>query len=68
MMDWLYRLPEPLILLLGAASMVLPVIYLPRLIRRVPVLALSEADTGFMIDLQTSLFTMTAFALAFTLV
>ena len=68
MIDWLYALPEPLIVALAAAILATTIVYLPRLVRRVPGLAHSDVNTEFVIRMQAPLFTMTALVLTFTLV
>jgi hypothetical protein len=68
MIDWLYALPEPLIVALGAALLATAIVYLPRLVRRLPGLAHSDVNTEFVIRMQAPLFTLTALVLTFTLV
>ncbi|MFI4998907.1 MAG: DUF4239 domain-containing protein [Reyranellales bacterium] len=68
MLDWLYNFPEPLTLALSAAFLATSIVFLPRLVRRVRQLAPSDANTDFIVRIQTPLFTMTSIALAFTLV
>jgi Protein of unknown function (DUF4239) len=66
--DWLYSLPEPLIVALGAGLLAAAITCLPRLTRRIPGLAHSDVNTDFVIRMQAPLFTMTALVLTFTLV
>ena len=68
MIDWLYTLPDPVLLALSAAILALAVVFLPRAIRRLPHLRPSDANTDFVIRVQTTLFTMTSLVVAFTLV
>lgn len=68
MIDWLYTLPEPVLLYLPAAVLVLLLVYLPRLIQRVPWFAPSDAHTDFVMRTQATLFTMTSVLLVFTLI
>jgi hypothetical protein len=66
--DWLYTLPEPVLLCLPVAVLVLLLVCLPRLTQRVPWFAPSDAHTDFVLRVQATLFTMTSVLLAFTLV
>lgn len=68
MIDWLYRLPELLLILLPAGLLAAGVICLPRWLQRIPVLAPTEPGFEFVIRMQAPLFTMTALVLTFTLV
>ena len=68
MIDWLYTLPEPVLLYLPAAVLVLLLVYLPRLIQRVPWFAPCDAHTDFVMRTQGTLFTMTSVLLVFTLI
>jgi hypothetical protein len=68
MIDWLYTLPELLLIALGAAALAVAIAYLPRLVRRIPGLAHSDVNTEFVIRMQAPLFTLTALVLTFTLV
>ena len=68
MIDWLYSLPEPLVLALSTATLVALMVLLPYLIRRLPHMAPSDANTDFALRIQTTLFTMTSLVLTFTLV
>ncbi len=68
MTDWLYSLPEVLIVALAAGLLAAAIAYLPRLVRRIPGLAHSDINTEFVIRMQAPLFTMTALVLTFTLV
>jgi hypothetical protein len=68
MTHWLYALPELLLIALGAGGLAVAVIYLPKLVQRVPFLAPTDAGLEFVIRMQAPLFTMTALVLTFTLV
>jgi hypothetical protein len=68
MTDWLYRLPELLLVTLGAGLLAVAVLRLPRWVQRVPFLAPTEPGFEFVIRMQAPLFTMTALVLTFTLV
>lgn len=68
MIDWLYSLPEFLIVALGAALLATAIVHLPHLVRRIPGLTHSDVNTEFVIRMQAPLFTMTALVLTFTLV
>jgi hypothetical protein len=68
MIDWLYGLPEIVIVALGAAILAAIISRLPRLTGRIPGLAHADANTEFVIRMQAPLFTMTALVLTFTLV
>ena len=68
MIDWVYSLPELLIVALTAAILAAAIVYLPRLTRRIPGLKHSDVNTEFVIRMQAPLFTMTALVLTFTLV
>lgn len=68
MFDRLYNFPEALVLAMSAAILVLAVVFLPRAIRRLPLLAHSHVNNDFALRAQTTLFTMTSLVVAFTLV
>jgi hypothetical protein len=68
MIDWLYHLPEPLIMALAAVLLAILSVALPRLVRRLPRLMPSDYNTDFVIRIQSPVFTMTSIVLAFTLV
>jgi hypothetical protein len=68
MIDWLYALPEAALVALGAAVLATAIVYLPRVVRRIPGLAHSDTNTEFVIRMQAPLFTLTALLLTFTLV
>jgi hypothetical protein len=68
MIDWLYRWPEPLLLAASAGIMALLMMFLPRLLRRLPYLAPNDSTTDFVLRIQTPMFNMTSIVLAFTLV
>jgi len=65
MFNWLYALPEILLLLLAMATLALAVVYGPRLVRRIPAVA---PGPEFSQPLQNTLFTLVGLALTFTLV
>ncbi len=67
-MNWLYWLPEPLMLLASVTTVVLLIVFLPRLLGRVPLLAPNAVNSDFVLRLQNTLFTMTGLVLTFTLV
>jgi len=68
MTDWLYGLPELLLIALAAGLLAVAVVGLPRLVQRIPVFAPTEPGFEFVIRMQAPLFTMTALVLTFTLV
>ncbi|GEP57825.1 bestrophin-like domain [Reyranella soli] len=68
MIDWLYSLPDWLLLMACAAFMAGVITVLPRLTHRIPWLSPSAENTDFVLRLQTTLFTATSFVIAFTLV
>jgi hypothetical protein len=68
MIDWLYSLPETLVLAMGALLMAGAILALPSLVHRLPYLRTSNENTDFVLRMQATLFTMTSLVLAFTLV
>lgn len=68
MIDWLYSLPETLILVMGAVIMAGAILTLPSLVQRLPYLRTSNETYDFVLRMQATLFTMTSLVLAFTLV
>lgn len=68
MTDWLYRLPELLLIVLPAGLLAAAAVWLPRWVQRIPVLAPTEPGFEFVIRMQAPLFTMTALVLTFTLI
>ena len=68
MADWLYALPDAAIILGFALVLGGAVAGLPFAIGIFPVLRPSSENTDFILRIQSTLFTMTGFALAFTLV
>lgn len=68
MIDWLYSLPETLLLVMGAALMAAAILALPSLVHRLPYLRTSNENSDFVLRMQATLFTMTSLMLAFTLV
>jgi hypothetical protein len=68
MTDWLYLLPDSLIVAAFIGLFGGSVAFLPRLLTLSPRLAPNAESTDFILRIQSTLFTMTGFALAFTLV
>jgi hypothetical protein len=68
MMNWLYSLPDAVILLLSIVMASSVMAILPLLVRRLPNFNANEQTTDFALRLQGTLFTMTSLLLAFTLV
>lgn len=68
MIDWLYSLPETLVLIMGAVIMACAILALPSLVHRLPYLRTSNENNDFVLRMQATLFTMTSLVLAFTLV
>lgn len=68
MIDWFYTLPEPALLAMPAALLVLAVVFLPRAIQRLPYMTPGSLNTDFVIRVQATLFTMSSLVVAFTLV
>ena len=68
MIDWLYSLPEILILVMGGVTMIAAILGLPSLVHRLPYLVTSNESNDFVLRMQATLFTMTSLVLAFTLV
>ena len=68
MINWLYSLPEIVVIGLSSAFLVALMTALPRLVQRLPFLAPSDANTDFVVRVQATLFTMNSLMLAFTLV
>lgn len=68
MIDWLYSLPETLLLIASALLMVGAILALPSLVHRLPYLRTSNENNDFVLRMQATLFTMTSLVLAFTLV
>jgi len=68
MIDWFYTLPEPALLAMPAAVLVLAMVFLPRAIRRLPHMTPGNLNTDFVIRIQATLFTMSSLVVAFTLV
>jgi hypothetical protein len=67
-MDWLYKFPDLFILVSFAAILAAVIVGLPSLVRRLPWMRPSDANTDFVLRMQATLFTMTSLVLAFTLV
>jgi hypothetical protein len=68
MTDWLYGLPEVLLIVLAAGLLATAVVFLPNYVQRVPFLKPTEPGFEFIIRMQAPLFTMAALVLTFTLV
>ena len=68
MTDWLYTIPEPLVMAWAAAIMIFAIVVLPRIVQRFSFMAPNDFNTDFVLRVQTTLFTMTSLVLAFTLV
>jgi hypothetical protein len=68
MADWLYALPDALIVAVFVGLFGGSVALLPQILERIPAVRPSAANTDFILRIQSTLFTMTGFALAFTLV
>lgn len=67
MADWLYSLPDWLLLAIWAGAFALFIVVLPSLTHRVPWLRPGPESTDFVLRLQPTLFTVTSFVVAFTL-
>jgi hypothetical protein len=67
-MTWLYSLPELVPIVLAAAALGSAMIWMPRLVQRVPFLRPSPEGFEFSIRMQAPLFTLAALVLTFTLV
>lgn len=68
MIDWLYSLPDWLLLVGCAAVLAGLITVLPLLTHRLPWLSPDAEKTDFVLRLQATLFTATSFVIAFTLV
>lgn len=68
MIDWLYSLPDWLLLVAWAALLAGLITVLPPLAHRIPWLSPDAEKTDFVLRLQATLFTATSFVIAFTLV
>jgi hypothetical protein len=68
MIDWLYALPDWLLLVLWAAALAGLIVLLPLLTHRVPWFRPNAENSDFVLRLQATLFTITSFVVAFTLV
>jgi hypothetical protein len=66
--DWLYSLPDWLLLVAWATLLAGLIVVLPRASRRVAWLRPNAERTDFVLRLQATLFTATSFVIAFTLV
>ena len=68
MIDWLYSLPETLIMVAGALAMAGAILAMPSLVHRLPYLRVNNENNDFVLRMQATLFTMTSLVLAFTLI
>src|SRR5258708_39164784 len=68
MVTWLYSLREVVLEAIAALLLAGLVTVTPRLVRRVPLLAVGEENADLVLRIQVTLFTMTSLILAFTLV
>jgi hypothetical protein len=68
MIDWLYALPDWLLLVLWAGVLSALIVLLPLLTHRIPWLRPSPENSDFVLRLQATMFTITALVVAFTLV
>jgi len=68
MMNWLYSVPEVLLIVVAAALFAASVIFLPRYVQRVSFLKPTEPGFEFIIRMQAPLYTIAALVLTFTLV
>lgn len=68
MIDWLYSLPETLIMVAGALVMAGAILAMPSLVQRLPWLQVNNENNDFVLRMQATLFTMTSLVLAFTLI
>ena len=68
MIDWLYTLPDWVLLAFWAALLAGLMVVLPFLTHRVPWLRPNPENSDFVLRLQATLFTITSFVVAFTLV
>lgn len=68
MIDWLYALPELLVIFLSAAILAGLTQAVPFWLQRLPVFRPAEDHFDFIVRVQTTLFSMTGLVLAFTIV
>jgi hypothetical protein len=68
MIGWFYSLPEVVLEALAATLLAVLVTVMPRIVRRVPLLAVGEDHMDLVLRIQVPMFTMTSLVLAFTLV
>src|SRR5882724_642646 len=68
MITWLYSFPEVVLEAIAALLLAGLVTVTPRIVRRVPLLAVGEENADLVLRIQVTLFTMTSLVLAFTLV
>lgn len=68
MINWLYTLPDFVVVGMAAVTLAALITVLHRIVRHARILAPSEANTDFVLRIQATLFTMCGLILAFTLV
>ena len=68
MIDWLYSLPDAVILVIGASAMAAAILIMPFLVHRLPRLRPGNENTDFVLRMQATLFTMISLVLAFSLI
>lgn len=68
MIDWLYSLPDAVILVIGASAMAAAILTMPFLVHRLPRLRPGNENTDFVLRMQATLFTMISLVLAFSLI
>lgn len=68
MVDWLYGLPEMLVLALVAAAFAAWAVIMPKLVQSLPFFKPDEDKSDFVLRIQVPMFSMTTLVLAFTLV
>jgi hypothetical protein len=68
MIDWLYALPDWLLLVLWASTLAGLIMLLPLLTHRIRWLRPNAENSDFVLRLQATMFTITSFVVAFTLV
>jgi hypothetical protein len=68
MVDWLYSLPEPVLLALPVLTLVFLIGLLPKLLGVISKTIHDNANTDFVLRMQTTLFSITGLVLAFSLV
>lgn len=68
MIDWLYSLPEPVLLAIPVLTLVFLIGLLPKLLGAISTKIHDNANTDFVLRMQTTLFSITGLVLAFSLV